>query len=132
MLFSAFHVSIYAKDTEAALGASTRLFTRSFEEVVDLLVKLPRMFVEPDGSFVWVSPHEPAWQVDGVIYDRAGRLWYAEIKGRCPEEQFDQFLSALGWPQTPVVVQLMQEAVQLGEDEFRRRVGWRHPQGGSA
>lgn len=127
MLSAAFHVCIHARSFRASSNAHTDLFSRSFEEVADLLAKLPRMFVEPDGSFIWVASHEPGWQIDGVLYDRACRLWYAEVKGRCPEEQFDQILSALGWPQTPVTVQLMHEAVQLTEDDFRRRVGWRNP-----
>src|SRR4051812_40193066 len=38
----------------------------TFEQVAAALEVLPRMFFEPDGSFVWVSPDgEPHWQLDG-------------------------------------------------------------------
>jgi hypothetical protein len=79
------------------------------------------MFFEPDGSFVWTSPsNEPAWQVDGNLFDRNGRVLFVDLKGSCPGDQFDRLLSALGWPATPLVFQLVREAVFLDEAEFRR------------
>lgn len=101
------------------------MFNRTFEEVSDALAALPRMYVEPDGSFVWVAANEPAWQIDGVLYDGAGRLWYVELKGCCPQDEFDHLLSTLGWPQTPVEFQLVHEAVLLPEADFRGYAGWR-------
>jgi hypothetical protein len=93
----------------------------SFEQASSDLAALPRMFVEPDGSLVWVSGDgEPPWQVDGVMYDRAGRLLYVELKGRCPREEFDCLLRAFGWPETPLIFQLPQKAVYLAEADFRR------------
>ena len=43
---------------------------------------LPRMFFEPDGSFVWVAAAdaETPWQIDGLLSDRAGRLIAAEFE----------------------------------------------------
>lgn len=101
------------------------MFERTFEQVSAALGELPRMFIEPDGSFVWVSAGEPIWQIDGVLYDGAGRLWYMELKGQCPEQELDRLLSALGWPATPVTVQLVREGELLSDDEFRRQLGWR-------
>jgi hypothetical protein len=123
MLSIDLHVNIHALP-RAGPGQSPSLFARTFEEVSDSLAALPRMFVEPDGSFVWVASSGPAWQLDGVLYDGAGRLWYVELKGRCPQEEFDRLLSALGWPQTAVVFQLVREAVELDEPAFRRHAGW--------
>lgn len=100
------------------------MFERTFEQVSEALGKLPRMFIEPDGSFVWVSAGERGWQIDGMLYDGAGRLWYMELKGQCPEQEFERLLSALGWPATPVTVQLMREGELLSDDEFRLHVGW--------
>ena len=96
-------------------------FAVSFEQTAETLSALPRMFLEPDGSFVWVSPADErnAWQVDGHLYDRSGRLLYVDLKGRCPPAQFDQILQTLGWPHTPVVFQIVQAAVYLDEQEFR-------------
>jgi hypothetical protein len=96
-------------------------FDVDFETVAERLVALPRMFFEPDGSFVWVSDQGAAgWQVDGVLYDRAGRVQYAELKGSCPAERFDQLLAAFGWPATAVLMQWTRQALVVEEAEFRR------------
>lgn len=94
----------------------------SFESAQTRLNNLPRMLFEPDGSFVWVHENEAAagWQLDGVLYDRNGRLHSAEINGNCTEEAFDTLLSAMGWPGTDLVFQLSDEAVFVDEGEFRR------------
>jgi hypothetical protein len=124
MLSRTFHVNVHPKRTDASPESGPVMFARTFEQVAAALAALPRMFVEPDGSFVWVASHGPEWQIDGVLYDGTGRLWYAELKGRCPQPQFDELLSALGWPNTPVLVRIVEEAAQLDENEFRRYAGW--------
>ncbi|MFM9066782.1 MAG: hypothetical protein ACKOUR_05540 [Planctomycetota bacterium] len=96
------------------------------------------MYLEPDGSFVWVGeadqagagdessdggfkPSSPSrWQVDGNLYDLHGRLLYIELKGHCPPAMFDQLLSACGWPRQAVLFQLLREAIYLSETDFRR------------
>lgn len=117
------HVNIHAC-AAAVAEQSAATFDRTFEQVAEALGLLPRMFVEPDGSFVWVSAGERAWQLDGVLYDGAGRLWYVELKGGCPEAEFDRLLTALGWPKTSVCFQLVREAAWLDEPTFRRYAGW--------
>ncbi len=134
-----FHVTIHARPAEAAIGPTIEIdgrklttvavphdarsepFRIAFEEVVSRLNQLERMFSEPDGSFVWASPHDgPRWQLDGNLFDRDGRLLFVDLKGTCPAEEFDRLLSVLGWPQSPLVFQLVREAVFLDEAEFRR------------
>ena len=90
----------------------------SFEFAQHRLNRLPRMLFEPDGSFVWVGENE--WQVDGVLYDRNGKLHSAELKGSCSEDAFDTLLSAMGWPGTDLIFQLVQKSVFVDEGEFRR------------
>ncbi len=91
----------------------------SFEEASEVLARQPRMFIEPDGAFVWVSPSAASpWQVDGVLYDGRGRLMYVEAKGNCPAPEFDRLLTALGWPATELIFQLVPEAVFLDERAF--------------
>jgi hypothetical protein len=105
-------------DSEAL---STTTMSCTFEAARAKLEGLPRMFCEPDGSFVWVSPQAaPPWQVDGNLYDRNERLLFVDLKGSCPADEFDRFLSALGWPATRLMFQLTREAVFLEEAEFRR------------
>jgi len=96
-------------------------FDCSFESAAERLSQLDRMYCEPDGSFVWVSAqNELSWQVDGNLYDRDDRLIFVDLKGSCPAEEFDHLLRCLGWPETPVVFQLVREAVWFDEAEFRR------------
>lgn len=103
----------------ATLAATT--FDCTFEEASARLEALPRMFLEPDGSFVWTSPQsDQAWQVDGNLYDRAERLSFVDLNGCCPTADFERLLAAFGWPQTKLVFQLTREAVVLDETEFRR------------
>lgn len=123
MLSIELHLNIHAHAADSA-EQSAALFDRTFEQVADELSLLPRMFIEPDGSFVWVSAGEPGWQLDGVLNDGAGHLWYAELKGRCPDAEFNRLLAALGWPQTPLCFQLVREAVWLDEPAFRRHAGF--------
>jgi hypothetical protein len=100
---------------------ATTTMDASFEEARSRLAALARMYCEPDGSFVWASAHgEPAWQVDGNLYDRNERLLFVDLKGTCPAAQFDRLLAAFGWPETKLVFQLTREAVFLDEAEFRR------------
>jgi hypothetical protein len=96
-------------------------FSISFEGATRHLAALPRMFIEPDGSFVWVGNEKNAdWQVDGVLYDRQGRLLYIEMKGHCPQAAFDELLRAWGWPETRLIFQVVPRAVFLAETDFRR------------
>ena len=139
-----FQITIHARPSEAKEGGVVELgdkcyltldvpatalgtpFAISFETASETLVQLERMFLEPDGSFVWVSSaQERPWQLDGVLYDREGRLLYVDLKGACTPDDFDRLLAALGWPETPVMFQLVREAVFLDEDEFRRYAGLR-------
>ena len=93
----------------------------TFEDAALALSAIDRLYFEPDGSFVWVSDNpDQSWQLDGVLYDRAGQLLYAEVQGTCPADIFDRLLTALGWPAIRLMFQLRLEAVFLDEPEFRR------------
>jgi hypothetical protein len=144
-----FHTTIHALPADLALGTSENLagaaystlavspemlgattFSCSFEQAMALLGRLERMYCEPDGSFVWVSSQQaPLWQVDGNLYDRAERLLFVDVKGSCPPEEFDRLLSCFGWPEKPVMFQLVREAVSLDEQEFRRWASRSQPPG---
>jgi len=95
--------------------------TLGFDEAVERLARLPRMFVEPDGAFVWTSAAaDRAWQVDGNLFERAGRVLLVDLKGSCPAADFDRLLTAFGWPDEALMVGLVRAGVFLDEPTFRR------------
>jgi hypothetical protein len=135
-----FDVSLHVRPANATPGDTVRLgaqtvetlclpatvapepFEVSFEDAFAALATLPRMFVEPDGSFVWTGEDEAGrWQVDGNLYDRAGRLLYIDLAGACPAAEFDRLLATFGWPAAEVMFQLKREGVWVDEAAFR---GW--------
>lgn len=92
-----------------------------FDVALGRLETLPRMFVEPDGAFVWTSPREGRrWQVDGNAFERAGRVLLVDLKGSCPASAFDSLLACFGWPEQAIVVQLVRAGVFLDLETFRR------------
>ena len=94
----------------------------TFEQAFALLHGWERLFIEPDGSFVWTGATAggAAWQVDGNLIDQGETLARVELKGDCPAEQFDRLLSVFGWPETTLAFELPRKGVCLAEDEFRK------------
>lgn len=138
-MLRSFHVSLHARPVHVAPGplwesrgacwptvqVAADEVHQSFpvlgEAAAAELAALPRMFLEPDGSFVWVSPaNEAPWQVDGQLYEARDRLLYVDLKGSCPAEALEAILHACGWPAAAVVVQDMRAGVFLEEADFRR------------
>src|SRR4051794_7199501 len=113
-----FQVTVHDSDDQRAAPLAV-----TFDAALAALEAIPRMFIEPDGSFVWTGTGQDgrAWQVDGNLIDRGDALAYVDLKGSCPEQQFDVLLAALGWPQKRLVFQLPRQGVFLEELEFRRR-----------
>ena len=92
-----------------------------FDAAFERLAALERMYAEPDGSFVWTSPRAGlSWQVDGNAFERNGRVLLVDLKGTCPATAFDDLLAAFGWPEQPLMVQLVRPAVFLDMETFRR------------
>ena len=62
---------------------------QSFEEIASILGRISGLVFEMDGSFVWVDHcHSPAYQMNGMVYDRNNKLEYVEIKGACSAQQW--------------------------------------------
>lgn len=135
----AFDVSVHALPAEASQAGShrdewgewpaldvpraalARPLGIGFDAALDRLAVLERMYVEPDGSFVWTSTREGrSWQVDGNAAERDGRVLLVDLRGSCPPIEFDRLLAALGWPEQPVMFQLVRPAVFLDAATFRR------------
>ena len=97
-----------------------RPLAAGFDEALARLAALPRLYAEPDGSFVWMSPAaDRPWQVDGNLFERDGRVLLVDLKGSCPAEEFDRLLAAFGWPTEPVMFELVRAGVFLDEQTFR-------------
>ena len=104
----------------------------TFDQACKSLAVLPRMLIEPDGSFVWAGAwnrlvdrtddRSDSWQLEGVLYDQGDRLVYVELRGICSEMAFDQMIGALGWPDVPLMFQLTAAAVYIDEETFRQVV----------
>ena len=92
----------------------------TFDSAVEQLARLPRMFVEQDGAFVWrpESNEETSWQVDGVLFDHPNQLQYAELKGRCPAARFQELLIVFGLPRQPLILQMVREGVFVESECF--------------
>ncbi len=110
-----FHVSIVF---EASRGCPPVEFDSAFA----LLSRLDRLFIEPDGSFVWtgVAADGESWQVDGNLIDRGDVLAYVELKGRCPEERFDRLLAIFRSAPEELAFNLVRRGVTISEAEFRK------------
>lgn len=100
-------------------------FLMPFDDALDRLGRLERLFVEPDGALLWTSPGGPDWQVDGNAWERDGRLLRVDLHGACPAAAFDLLLDACGWPAQAIVVQLVRAGVFLDEATFRRHAAAR-------
>ena len=111
-------VSSYVGSADSASSWSV-----TFDDALVELSKRARLFIEPDGSFVWRggNAEEGEWQVDGNLIDRGDVLAYVELNGCCPRERLDELLRAVGWPEQALAFQLPRRGVVLNEAEFRRQ-----------
>jgi len=104
-----------------------------FDDVLNQLNTLPRLYAEPDGSFVWTSPQENIrWQVNGNLYERNDCVLFVELKGSCPASEFDQLLACFLQDEKACVVQLMRPAVFVTPEIFRAHAGARGQAGDGA
>ncbi|MEM1068582.1 MAG: hypothetical protein AAGI63_06790 [Planctomycetota bacterium] len=80
-----FHLYLY--------GPSKGPIESSFEAAEERLKGLPKLYFEPDGSFVWALD-EGRQQVFGMVYDAAGAIQYIELWGRCERITWQQIVHA--------------------------------------
>lgn len=120
----------FTDNPEAALPLSVHPrqldvpFAVSFEQSMWQMDRLPRMLVEPDGSFVWTGQEDLlAWQLDGNLFDRNGRLLYVVVRGRCPDDRWSELLNCFGWPESAILIQSVAAAVYLEEPVYRKLAG---------
>lgn len=103
-------------DISADPGAT---FERSFEQISAALEELPRMFLEPDGSFVWRTR---GGQLDGQIHDSPDGCRFIELKGKIGRSAWSSWLACVDWPRQGVVVQLARAGTFLAERDFAAKL----------
>ena len=93
----------------------------TFDAVVAALAELPRLDVEPDGFFTWVSTAGlDDWKVEGQLVDAGPALMYVELKATVPTDMFDQVIATLGWPESRLLFELVRAGVFVEEPAFRK------------
>ena len=102
----------------AALGAQG--FGVDYETVSNQLVTIPRLFLEPDGSFVWVSSADPDHRIDGQTTDDGRQLLYVELRGRCEWNQFANVIEHFGVSVSGLIFQLLPEALLIKASQLRQ------------
>lgn len=92
----------------------------TWDEVFSRIGSLERMFPEPDGSFMWVGfEGNREWQLNGMVYDRAGVVQWCEIKGKCPLSDWETLLTCFGWPQHSLIAQFPREQAFVQIEELK-------------
>lgn len=91
----------------------------TFDEAAARLAALPRLYFEPDGSFVWVdSDGARRWQLDGQLNDRGKQLDHVELKGSCTAAACAALLACFGWPNEALRYFAVAAGAELSHDEF--------------
>jgi hypothetical protein len=85
--------------------------TVAWETAYENLARLPRMYTEPDGSFLWTGETaETAWQLEGTLFDDGQVIRRIELVGNCPTSQWLQFFGALDCNQDSISVESLAHA----------------------
>ena len=86
--------------------------SRSFEEFIQAVSDWDGMFAELDGSWVWVFHHDhKRYQLDGMVYDQAGKIEYVEVKGNSNREAWERICNLL-----------LADFQRTGEDAYARHL----------
>ena len=95
----------------------------SLEDALANLEQLPRMFVEPDGSFLWTSGAvAPDWRLEGTIYDDGRVVRYMDLCGDCPLAAWKSFLSAFDETFNTVTLQLVENDLIVPGEWLEQRL----------
>lgn len=95
-------------------------FGVDYETVATQLAAIPRLYIEPDGSFVWVSSVDPDYRIDGQTTDDGRQLLYVELRGRCDWKQFANVIEQFGVSTSDLIFQLLPEALLIKEPQLRQ------------
>jgi hypothetical protein len=94
----------------------------SLEQALANLARLPRMFIEPDGSFLWTgrdAAGDCPWQLEGTLYDDGRVVRYIDLRGQCPPPQWQEFLAAFEESMASVELELLDRNLIVGGEWLR-------------
>lgn len=139
MIGPLYHLAVHGAAPARGAGepapsdSPTPLLAVTYEQAVERLEALPRMLLEPDGSFVWSGSQPRPWQIDGVLYDAGGQLGYVELNGNAPSGPLRQLLQALcpsgSAPQHSLQLQLVRAGVFTDVESALQEVDRREKEG---
>lgn len=111
---------LYGRVTGAGQQAGVPLAV-SWEAAFDQLSLLPRMFPEPDGSFLWSGDdvNVGAWQLEGTLFDDGQVVRRIELAGNCSRANWEKFLQALGCDWSNVSVESLDDNCTFDGDWLR-------------
>ena len=115
-------VMLGGQPVDALVGPNTTDsagFSRSYEAVAGDLEGIPRLFLEPDGAMVWVSPVDPERETQRPNHRRWSAGDVCRAARHCGWEEILPVLTALGWPDRQLMFQWLPESVLLSESAFR-------------
>ncbi len=118
-------------------GMQTEPFDVTLEQALSNLERLPGMFVELDGSFVWaIRPSTggtPTGQMDGTIYDRpvttnasnvhdsvSTRVQWLDVRGQFPLTALDELVASLETPAHQLMAVMLPEQTIKTYEDLRR------------
>ncbi len=100
----------------------------TFETAAERLTKIPQLYFEPDGSFLWVSRNsDRRWEMTGMLYDQGASLAYAEMRGCCPRAEMERVLACLSHAEQTNIIQFVRQGVFVEMEEFLRFCEAKHP-----
>lgn len=110
------------------LGPQLGPLPTGFEQAAERLAATERLHFEPDGSFVWSGIEgKSRWQLDGMVYDFAGRVQYLDLKGACPRWAWHRLLETFaGSPAAQVTVLRLPEQRRVSVAQFEKEI-WGKP-----
>ena len=143
-----FHVQLYCAVAEVGLVSNNMVFEHggellqqtepprkpgffrhSFEQFMDITTAWSGVYAEGDGSWSWVAGEknarrEPLWKVEGMIYDRADRIFYVELQGQIDNTAWPKLIEALGvWHEDRILICLTKQGVWVEAESFASWLG---------
>lgn len=102
-------IRLYGRQPEATPQAGVPLRI-SWELAFENLSQLPRMFAEPDGSFLWTGQSQGnSWQLEGTLFDDGQIVRRIELVGNCATADWQLFLAALECDWSDIAVESLAE-----------------------